>query len=308
MADKIIRTGGDWDPKRWPVYFAASNPSVFVESIAVQNHILLAINELEGDQWKEVFATCFREKKALFIDSGVYSLSMQHAVKHHISMDQALALAPDKVDGFKALFDKYVEIIRAHGDKVWGYVEIDQGGRANKIKTRAKLEKLGLRPIPVYHPFNDGWDYFDYLAQRYDRICFGNVVQADPPTRKRLAATAWERRRKYPHLWIHLLGMTPSTTLTAFPINSCDSSTWIGSLRWDQQHTHIAGQAVELDVGFTYVLASIEPTTGSAGWNKGVKLSGYNGTMLGRLMANMARDQERFLGADIGMFNRRAKR
>ena len=62
------------------------------------------------------------------------------------------------------------------------------------------LEQMGLRPIPVYHPFNDGWDYFDYLAERYDRICFGNVVQADRETRKRLVATAWERHRKYPHL------------------------------------------------------------------------------------------------------------
>ena len=58
-------------------------------------------------------------------------------------------------------------------------VEVDQGGRENKIKTRARLEKMGLRPIPVYHPLNDGWDYFDYLAENYDRICMGNVVNAE---------------------------------------------------------------------------------------------------------------------------------
>jgi hypothetical protein len=52
------------------------------------------------------------------------------------------------------------------------------------------LEQMGLRPIPVYHPFNDGWHYFDYLAERYDLVCFDNVVQADRETRKRLVATA----------------------------------------------------------------------------------------------------------------------
>jgi hypothetical protein len=30
-------------------------------------------------------------------------------------------------------------------------------------------------------------------------------VQADRFTRIRLIATAYERKRKYPHLWIHLL-------------------------------------------------------------------------------------------------------
>lgn len=299
---KMIHTGGDWDPKAWPVYFAASNPSVFVESVDVLDHILLAINELEGSQWKDVLATIFKQKKHLLIDSGVYWLSTQHAQRHHLSMDQALTMKPDKVDGFNELFDKYVDIVQTYENKLWGYIEIDQGGRANKIKTRTKLEAMGLRPIPVYHPFNDGWDYFDYLAQRYDRICFGNVVMADMPTRKRLCATAWERRRKYPNLWIHLLGMTPSDILTAFPINSCDSSTWIGGLRWDQQSTHIAASRSELDIGFTYVLASKEPTTGTAGWNKGVKLSGYNAWMLSRTMMNMTRDQINDLGADVGMF------
>lgn len=59
----------------------------------------------------------------------------------------------------------YVEIIRKFENDAWGCIEIDQGGRENKIKTRAMLEGMGLRPIPVYHPFLDGWDYFDYLTE-----------------------------------------------------------------------------------------------------------------------------------------------
>ena len=101
-----------------------------------------------------------------FIDSGVFNLSTRHAAKHDLTMDQALALAPTEIDGFDELFAKYVRLVTELGDKVWGYIEIDQGGKANKIKTRARLEELGLRPIPVYHPFNDGWDYFGEIAAR----------------------------------------------------------------------------------------------------------------------------------------------
>lgn len=295
-------TGGNWDPTDWPVYFAASNPSVLREATEILDHILVAINEFEGSQVGPLVDRMTQDGKSLFIDSGVYWLSTQHAKTHHMSMDQALALAPEDVDGFKQLFDKYVSIIQEQKDKVWGYIEIDQGGRANKIKTRAKLEKLGLRPIPVYHPFNDGWEYFDHLAKNYDRICFGNVVMADRNVRKRLVATAWERRRRYPHLWIHLLGMTPAESLIAFPANSCDSSTWIGNLRWDQQKTHTGATSIEMGGGFTYELAKVHGRDAPGGWNKATKLAGYNATMLGRTLRNIAEDYEAELGADIGMF------
>jgi hypothetical protein len=295
----MIRTGGNWNPKDWPIYFVASSPNVFDQSIEVLDHILIAVNELEGGSWKKTLTGAFDNKRNVFIDSGVYWLSTQHAKKHRISMDQALSMAPTEIDGFDELFEKYVEVNRTYANEVWGYIEIDQGGRENKIKTRKRLEKLGLRPIPVYHPFNDGWDYFDYLAERYDRICFGNVVMADRATRKRLVATAWERRRRYPNLWIHLLGMTPSDITTAFPINSMDSSTWVGSVRWNQHHAHIGTSAIALDTGFTYQLGA---RTNDAGWNRAIKLSGYNATMLGLAMNNMAREAERELGADIGMF------
>ena len=61
-----------------------------------------------------------------------------------------------------------------------------------------QAESLGLKPIPVYHPLLDGWDYFDELAAQYDRICFGNIVQAPAATRIRLLHTLWERHRRYP--------------------------------------------------------------------------------------------------------------
>lgn len=197
----------------------------------VHRYILVAVNCID-DAMEAAMERHVAAGGVVFIDSGIFSLTNEHVRAHGGSMDDALALPPEAIDGFDELFTKYVEVCTRWSDRCWGYTELDQGGRENKVRTRARLEEMGLAPIPIYHPLNDGWDYFDELAEQYDRICFGNIVQADKATRTRLIATAWERRRKYPNLWVHLLGLTPSEVLNAFPPDSCDSSTWLSPVRW----------------------------------------------------------------------------
>ena len=282
-------TAGRWDPNGWPVYFGASTLGT-LELAQDLNHILVAVNEVSEREVDHVEKLA-RERYVL-LDSGVYWLSTQHAAKHNVTMDVALSLAPTEIDGFDKLFSRYVKLATALGNNLWGYIEVDQGGRENKIKTRAKLEGMGLSPIPVYHPFNDGWDYFDYLAENYDRICMGNVVNADASTRKRLVATAWERRRKYPHLWIHLLGLTPSELTVAFPMNSCDSSTWVANVRWGTHSSSIANQRMTLAEGMIYEKGNYES------WAKAIRLCGYDAQMTGVTMKRIASDQVTELGAD----------
>jgi hypothetical protein len=196
-------------------------------------------------------------------------------------MDAALSTSPQEMDGFEPLLERYSYIARRLENRLWCYIEIDQGGRENKIKTRARLEKLGLRPTPVYHPLNDGWDYFDYLAERYDRICVGNIVNARPPARRRLIATIWERHRKYPDLWIHMLGLTPNQWLNSFPVNSGDSSSWLHAIRWTEFPAHCDGARLEdMGRGYRYVLTNAGGTaTDEAGSNKAVTFSGYKARM-----------------------------
>jgi len=235
----MIETGGTWDASEAPVYFIASAPS-YARSRGVNpfyDHILFAVNEIKNAEDEEFIAESVRQGKRIFIDSGVFNLTMEHARAHDMRMDVVLGLAPDQVDGFDSLYAKYVRLIREFGEHVWGYIEIDQGGMVNKRITRKRLHDEGLRPIPVYHPLNDGWDYFDELASSHDRMCFGNVVQADRMTRRRLMATAWHRRKAYPHLWIHLLGLTPNELCNALPVQSVDSSTWVGGVRWMSFHS-----------------------------------------------------------------------
>jgi hypothetical protein len=236
----LARTaGGRFDPSDKYRYFYASSPSVLRELQEVLGsleglHILVAVNDLTGKSDRRHLEELIENGCRVFLDSGVFWLTNRHKRAHGITMDEALSLAPDEIDGFEWLWGHYVELARAYGDQLWGYVELDQGGMENKRRTRAKLHDLGLSPIPVYHPLVDGWDYYDELAEGYDRICFGNVVQANAVVRKQLLATSWERLRRHPDVWVHLLGYTPDQNLLAFPgaAQSCDSSSWLTGIRW----------------------------------------------------------------------------
>lgn len=271
----MIKTAGNFDPTDNNIYFLASDPNRINCAATVHNYLLIAIDQLKSESAQADLPRWIADDKKVFIDSGIFNLTMEHVKSHPgLSMNDALALAPDEIDGFDNLLDRYVQIIRTYGSKSWGYIELDQGGRENKIKTRERLEKMGLRPIPVYHPLNDGWDYFDYLAKNYDRICFGNVVQASQYERLRLVATAWERHRRYPDLWIHLLGLTPNEWLYALPINSGDSSSWLSSVKWSGYNERIAGKSIQgLSKNFRYILGS-DPDTES-GSHKASEMAAY---------------------------------
>lgn len=145
-----------------------------------------------------------------------------------------------------------MEIVRRYESRLWGYVELDQGGEAWKPVIRGELEAEGLRPIPVYHPMVDSFEYFDQLAANYDRICIGTPkIQF---VRKRLYTTIWHRWQKYPSLrWIHILGCVPNQWFRGIPFNSFDSSTWTEPMRWGLFHEYADGKIfTELPRDFRY--------------------------------------------------------
>lgn len=274
MTERIKTGGGRFDPAEENVYFLASNVERMKWGAEVYDHILTAVNELNGKTEIDTMRSWLDDGKAVFLDSGIFNLAMNHVRAHGISHNEALNLPPDEVDGFADLFERYVGIVREYGDQLWGYIELDLGGRDNKMKTRATLEGMGLRPIPVYHPLADGWEYFDYLAERYDRICMGNIVQAERPDRLRLLATLYERKQKYPHLWVHVLGLTPNEVTYAYPPNSADSSTWLSAVRWNGYTERTCGTTLgHLPKDFQYVLKS-DPTS-EIGSRKAVKMAAY---------------------------------
>lgn len=272
-------TAGNWHPDDKPIYFFASTIGNTEESVDFHKHQLIAVNELR-DKGAETIRRLLDMGANLFVDSGVFSLASETAKKREISHDEALRLPLRELEGFDALYEKYCKVALEVQDEVWGIVEVDLGGRDQKRETRKDLESKGIRPIPVYHPLNDGWDYFDELAENYDRICVGNIVQASRYVRLRLIHTLWERKmRKAPKLWIHLLGLTPNEWLNAYPINSCDSSSWLSAVRWGGYVERTAQKSIGfLPPQFTY-------STGSD-HRKGVRMAAEGNSMMLRNYQN----------------------
>lgn len=249
MKSIVKATGGNWDPDHRPQYFAAGGNNQegrWRQDATADGYpplsTLFAVNDFAsvgnnlnrtGAAW-ELLETSLDAGLPVFLDSGIFHLTNQHKRAHDTTMDEALALAPEEIDDFDWLFEIYVEMIREFGDQLWGYNELDQGGLENKKRTRKRLEDLGLAPIPVYHPLNDGWDYYDELGAGYDRICWGNVVQASPWLRVRMIMTAMERHKKYPDLYVHFLGLTPNELQYGHSYDSADSSTWTAAFRYPE--------------------------------------------------------------------------
>lgn len=258
----MILTDGRWDRSERHVYFLAGHATPTWTGDPAP-HVLIAVNEMLGTDGKVRDRQAGRVDHLLsvgarvLIDSGVFWLTNRHRVAHGISIDDALALDPDDLDGFDWLWQGYLEVQRRWGRDVWGSIEVDQGGAANKRRLRQRLHDLGVNPMPVYHPLSDGWDYFDELAESYDRMCAGNVAQGSAPRRKRLLHTIAERHRRYPDLWVHWLGLTPNEWVHAFPVDSCDSSAWLASARWHPPvDAAMCSTVGELPRGFQYRLGS----------------------------------------------------
>lgn len=224
-------SGGTFNREDTPLYYIAGSPDRLLDT--THTNVLVAVNEIKSQKQRDEFERLCEDRRVL-LDSGIFNLTMGHAKAHGMTMDQALALHPSEVDGWPELRDRYYDLATRFKDSVWGVIELDLGGAAVKPETRAMIERdTGIIPMPVYHPFGDGWDYYDTIAGGYDRICFGNLVKASPPVRLRLIHTASERARKYPYLWTHLLGVHPNENWIAMPLRgSCDSSSWLTAMRW----------------------------------------------------------------------------
>ena len=249
-------SGGKWDPTSANLTFLAGNMED--HRIAGNDCTLIAVNEIRDKHYPVLDQWC--DDRRILLDSGIFALTMTHGRNHGMHFFEALTLAPEEVEGFQELFDRYCDIATRFSDRLWGAIELDQGGRVNKPRMRARIVKeTGIVPIPVYHPLGDGWAYYDEIAAGHDRICFANLSKASAPVRLRLMFTAAERARQYPHLWTHLLGLTPSPAMLSMPMRgSCDSSAWLSAVRWSDSWKSWAmlDRITTFPTGMTYLRGS----------------------------------------------------
>lgn len=231
-APPIARTsGGKWNPTDPNLAFLAGN--IQDHTLAANPCTLIAVNELRPGHFDLLDRWC--DERRVLLDSGVFALAADYARTHDVPMSVAFATDPADMEGWNQLYDRWCTIASRFADRLWGVIELDQGGAEAATATRARvLADTGLTPIPVYHPLGDGWDYYDDLAAAHDRICVGGLAGRIPSAvRLRLCWTAAQRAHAYPHLWTHLLGVTPSPMLLSLGLRgSVDSSAWLSPVRW----------------------------------------------------------------------------
>jgi hypothetical protein len=239
-------------------------------------HVLVAVNEINTTEDELAVERAMSEGMVVLLDSGAYRTAVENAKAKGLSHDEGLKVPLREIAGFENLMTRYVRLCKKWRKKLWGYIEMDLGGVEQKRETRSELVGMGLSPIPVYHPLNDGWDYFDELAGEHRRICLGNIVQASRYVRMRLLATIAIRRQQYPNLsWVHGLGLTANEWLGAYQLESCDSSTWLSGVRWGNVAESVClRRGMPLSREFLYRRGDMDS------WTRGWQLGGYMGEML----------------------------
>lgn len=270
----VARTsGGKWDPGAPNIAFLAGDPKD--QRAHSSDAILLALNIIGPSHMEELDRWC--DQRRVLIDSGVYTTAANHARAHGISLTEAFALPPEELDGWAELYEKWCSIAVRFGDRIWGMIELDQGGAEAATATRAQLTRdTGMVPIPAFHPLSDPAGYFHDLAGAHDRICIGGLVGGvHAAARLRLCWTVAERARAYPHLWMHLLGVSPSPLLLSLGVRgSTDSSGWLRPTRWTHswRTTALLAPISPMESGMAYRLDDAgHPERGQA---KGRRLAG----------------------------------
>ena len=258
MPETIKKTGGGaFDPELQGLHFFATGLQWHLRvSGAGHKSYLVAVNHIsegkKGNDEIELLLTI--PDVRVFLDSGIFTLCADYARKNGLQLEEVFGYQPEQVDGYEKLKSRYIDLIRKYGDRLWGYVELDMGGTETKIRVRSELEAIGIRPIPVFHPMHDSWDYYERLLREYDRICIGNIVNASPKTRS-LVLTECARRKKAinSNCFIHILGSSANGLITSLQFESCDSSSWNSRLRFPVlNNVHLDGNIGGLPSWFLY--------------------------------------------------------
>ena len=167
------------------------------------------------------YKVCVKKKVGIMMDSGVISYK---TYAEYVRRTGKKVNLPDRdkwVEGYAAFCRKYGHL--------WDfYVTVDfRTNCAENLEIHGRLEKLGIRPTPVYH----GDDELDYLRRYkdkgYDFICLGAIAQKKITGRdtSQYLDAVFNAGEKW-GIKFHGLAVTTAWMVLNYPWQSCDSSSW----------------------------------------------------------------------------------
>jgi hypothetical protein len=160
------------------------------------------------------FCKTHRDKiDMLALDSGAWSFNN---AKASISYLSTIHPYRDYLHSFGHYFDLYFNLDRVFDD------DVDELNYQNQLH----LEHAGLSPIPVVHdPLSDEIEY--YIDNGYDTIALGSKQNGN----RKILGYAFDKFSKA-DVKVHLFGNMKFSSLTDFPVWSCDTTAWAQRGKW----------------------------------------------------------------------------
>jgi hypothetical protein len=152
-----------------------------------------------------------KKRVELFLDSGAYSAWSQ---------------------GKEINIDEYISFIKENKEVIDVYANLDVIGNAEATwNNQMRMEKAGLKPLPVFHYGEDLKWLKRILDQNYGYISFGGMV---PISTGDLIHWLDQLFKIYicdpdgmPHTKVHGFGLTSLRLMLRYPWYSVDSTSWV---------------------------------------------------------------------------------
>lgn len=151
------------------------------------------------------------KKVCLFLDSGAFSAHTQ---------------------GIKIDIDEYAAFIKKNKKYIDHYANLDVIGDAEaSLKNQKYLEKLGLKPIPVFH-YGEDISYLKYYIKNYAYLGIGGTVSVSRIDRRKwldmlFSQYLCDQKTGLPKVKIHGFGLSSFSLMLRYPWYSVDSTTWV---------------------------------------------------------------------------------
>lgn len=169
------------------------------------------------------YQACIENKVGIMADSGVVSYRSYRAKLEKLGKDTSVIPSPEE------FVELYVEWVKKN-KHLWDfYVTVDMEPRAsNVLKWLIRVEKMGIRPMPVFHGDTD-IDWLNrYVDRGYKYIGIGGSYLARssrPRLLRQYLDGVFNFGAKH-GVKFHGLGATTPWVMLTYPWKSVDSSWW----------------------------------------------------------------------------------
>jgi hypothetical protein len=118
----------------------------------------------------------------------------------------------------------YLKMNGHHFDRYFNFdTDFSNNGFDNNIVHQIKMEKAGLKPVPVVHNLFDGEIDYYVQAGKYNWIALGSSQTTNFDD---LAYAVYRIKKGNPAIRIHWFGGSKYEWLCKLPIASCDTTSW----------------------------------------------------------------------------------